>query len=102
MINATHLAFFNLVLFVLLSFCITVFIYIYPKKRIKPTVILFLYSLLPVLSIFRPGTYESGDLSLHIKFAMDFYNSLSNGILLPRWAAYTCGGFGCPHFIFIY
>src|SRR5581483_3315585 len=77
------------------------FKHFFPKSKFTPLVTIILLSLPPLLSVLKPGTYESGDLSTHIKFSMAFFKSLTEGDLLPRWAI-TCGGYGCPHFIFLY
>lgn len=76
--------------------------FIYPKKNIATAFIVILISIPPVLNIFRPGTYASGDLTLHAEYLRAFYGNLSNGIFIPRWAADFCGGNGCPTFMFSY
>jgi hypothetical protein len=60
--------------------------YIYPKKKINLRFTLFLLSLLPLISLLRAGVNESGDFSVHVKFAMDFYKNLQEGILVPQWS----------------
>lgn len=87
-------------IFMLLGFIIYKFIY--PKKNPNLLISIILISLLPLISILRKGTYESGDLSLHAKLAMDFYRNLTDGNLIPRWAPDFCGGYGCPDFIYLY
>jgi hypothetical protein len=59
-------------------------------------------SFLPLISILRKGGYESGDLSSHIQFAMQFYDNLVQGNLLPQWIGNHCSGYGCPAYIFIF
>lgn len=76
--------------------------YIYPKKKIKLGILLFFLSLLPLLSILRKGTYESGAFSDYVKFSMSFYESLKEGNLVPQWDSLRCAGYGCPQFIFMY
>ncbi len=76
--------------------------YIFPKKKINRLVLLLLISILPVISIFRNGTYESGDLPVHTSYLINFYENLKNNILLPQWAPILCGGKGCPNFMFEY
>jgi hypothetical protein len=83
-------------------FCIFIYQVIYPKKKIPYIVLLLGFSILPVLSILRKGIYESGDLSLHAARAMDFYTSLENGILIPRWASELNATYGYALFQFIY
>lgn len=63
---------------------------------------MLIVSLLPVISILRKGTYESGDLATHTAFTINFYENLRNGILIPIWASQLCGNYGCPLFEFLY
>jgi hypothetical protein len=83
---------------------VSLFVYkrIFPKKKINLLVLLLLISLLPLISILRPGSYESGDLSYHVKFAMPFFDNIMQGNLLPRWMENNCSGYGCPAYIFIF
>jgi len=75
--------------------------FIYPKKKVNLFVLLLLISILPIISIFRPGDYESGDFNIHIYRTMDFYKSLSEGILMPSWAGNLNATYGYPLFIFL-
>lgn len=75
---------------------------IFPKKNIPYPLILLGFSILPLLSIFREGTYESGDLTINIAKTMSFYNALSDGQLIPRWSAELNATYGYPNFIFAY
>jgi hypothetical protein len=70
------------------------------KKNIPPVFIVLIFSLLPVVSILRTGAYESGDFNIQIYRAIDFYNSLLHGILIPRWASILNAHYGDPVFIF--
>lgn len=76
--------------------------YIYPKRKLPLLVFLILVSLVPTVSLFRLGTYESGDFNLHIYRIMSFYDSLREGNLMPSWAAHINGTYGNPIFIFNY
>jgi len=76
--------------------------YIYPKKRINLFFLLLIISILPIISIFRAGDYESGDFNIHIYRIMSFYDSLKEGILMPSWAAELNATYGNPLFIFNY
>ncbi len=102
MINPYKLIVINLVASFFLLAGLIALRYVYPKRKINAFYLLIFISLLPILSVLRKGTYESGDLSLHAKFAMSFYESLRDGQIIPQWASMLCGGFGCPHFIFLY
>lgn len=72
------------------------------KKKITYFWLLVAVSILPVVMIFRSGTYQAGDLTLHTAYLYSFYDNLKNGLFLPAWADFLCGGFGCPVFMFEY
>lgn len=72
------------------------------RKNINYLTLIILISLLPIISIFRPGSYESGDLSVHTAYGMAFYSSLSEGNLVPNWAGDFNGRYGYPLFGFSY
>jgi 4-amino-4-deoxy-L-arabinose transferase-like glycosyltransferase len=76
--------------------------FIFPKRNINLFVLLILISLLPVISIFRIGTYQAGDLTAHTYYLQGFYENLKAGVFVPRWAGDFCGGYGCPIFIIEY
>lgn len=97
-INPQGLSAINLVLFLLLLLGFTGYKYIF-KKNINLLVLLICISILPIWSIFRNGTYESSDLTLHTHYLMSFFENLQNGIIVPQW---TNVGYGTPVFIFLY
>lgn len=101
MLPSYKLVFINLIISFLLVIGLITYKFLF-KRKINLFYLLIIISLLPIISIFRGGTYESGDLSLHSKIAMSFYESLKDGNLLPRWGVDLCAGYGCPDFIFIY
>lgn len=72
------------------------------KRKINLFYLLILISILPIVSIFRIGSYESGDLSLHVKRLISFYNLLINYHLIPRWTPEFNSGYGDPNFLFAY
>lgn len=76
--------------------------FIFPKKKINFFKLLLFVSFLPIISIFRAGTYESGDFNIHIYRIISFYNSLSAGIIMPSWAGDLNATYGNPLFIFNY
>jgi len=102
MIDPYRMVFVNLTLVFILGCALVFYRYVYPKKPLNLFIVLVVISILPVISILRTGTYESGDLTLHSVFLMSFYNSLKDGILFPQWSGGLCGGYGCPVFIFEY
>jgi len=92
----------SLILSICLGIGLVFFQYIYPKRRLSSLLLVILLSLLPVVSIFRPGTYESGDLSLHVIRTISFYNMLFTERTIPHWTPEFNAGYGDPHFLFSY
>src|SRR5579872_2205526 len=76
--------------------------FIYPKKKVNLFVLLLLISLLPIISIFRTGVYESSDLTFHISESIVFYKSLTQGNIIPIWGGDMNGTYGYPLFMFFY
>lgn len=72
------------------------------KKKINLFYLLILISLLPILSVLRPGVYESSDFSIHIYRTISFYSSLSEGNIMPSWAGELNATYGYPLFVFNY
>ncbi|OGH23441.1 MAG: hypothetical protein A2629_00135 [Candidatus Levybacteria bacterium RIFCSPHIGHO2_01_FULL_41_15] len=102
MIDPYRMVFVNLVSSILLLSGILIYRYIYPKRKINLFILLALISILPVISIFRSGTYESGDFNIHIYRIMSFYDSLRERNLMPSWASELNATYGNPLFIFNY
>jgi hypothetical protein len=78
------------------------YIYIFPKRKVNFFILVVILALLPLLSLLRPGDYESGDFNIHIYRIMSFYDSLKEGIFMPSWAAELNATYGNPLFIFNY
>lgn len=74
--------------------------YLKPKKTPPYPLIIFILSLLPLISLLRRGTYESGDLFIHVVRLISFYSSLNEGIMIPTWAGELNSGYGYPIFNF--
>lgn len=96
------MVFVNIIALLLLSFGAIIYRYIYPKKSINLLTLLMLISLLPLISILREGTYESGDLNIHVGFATSFFESLKEGNFIPSWSSQMIHGYGYPLFLFTY
>lgn len=96
------MVFVNFIAVILLSLGTIIYRYVYPKRNISLLALLTLISLLPLISILRKGTYESGDLNIHVGFAMSFFESLKEGNLIPRWSSQIIYGYGYPLFLFVY
>ena len=65
-------------------------------------ILLLVISLLPLLTLFRPGLPVTHDGQDHVARIANFYRSLSEGNLIPRWAANLNWGFGHPILMFLY
>jgi ABC-type multidrug transport system fused ATPase/permease subunit len=76
--------------------------FIFPKKKVNLFTLLLIVSVLPIISIFRAGDYESGDFNIHIYRMMAFFDSLKEGILIPSWAGPLNATYGNPLFLFNY
>ncbi len=92
----------SFVTFIVLTISVGLYQYVYPKKKIQPLALLLMFSVLPLISILRPGMPESGDFPLHTFFTMNFFNTLKDGNWLPQWASLAAGGYGEPFFIYMY
>src|SRR5581483_11648273 len=100
--NFYYMILVNLVIFFSLLISFVLFNIFYPSRKIPPLIIIPIISLLPLVNLLRPGTYASGDLSLHASYLMSFYENLKQGVLIPEWGGKLCYGYGCPTFIFEY
>lgn len=94
LINGIFVILVLLILFIYFKF--------FKKKNTNYLFILLIVSFLPVVSIFRAGTYESGDLSLHVMRTMSFYTIAFVENIFPRWTPEFNVGYGDPHFLFAY
>lgn len=71
------------------------------KRKVNLFVLMILISLLPLVSMLRPGTYESGDFNIHVYRTIEFYNAIQDGQLMPSWPENLNGTYGYPLFVFI-
>ncbi len=92
----------SVVSLVFLGIFLGIYRYIFPKRKLSLFVTLILISILPVISLIRPGTYESGDLTFHTIETMVFFKSLTQGIIFPIWAGDMNYTYGYPAFLFFY
>ncbi|MCL4546670.1 MAG: hypothetical protein M1576_02875, partial [Deltaproteobacteria bacterium] len=96
------MVFVNIVASLLLGIGVSFYRFVFPKKKINLFILLILISVLPIISILRPGDYESGDFNISIYRIISFYSSLKEGILMPSWAGDLNATYGNPLFIFNY
>lgn len=102
MLDPYRMVFINIVFsFIFLAGIIT-YRFIYPKKKINQLALLIIISLLPLFSMLRSGTYQSGDLSAHAVWTMSFSKILLTEHIIPRWTPEFYAGFGDPYFAFAY
>ncbi len=99
MLDPYRMVFVNIIASLFLLGGVVFYKFVYPKKHINLLALLILISLLPIISIFRKGTYESGDLTIHTHYLMSFFENLKAGNIFPQW---TNVGYGTPVFIFLY
>ncbi len=91
----------NIALLVILGITIGIYRYIF-RKKINFLFLLLLITAITSLSIFRVGSYESGDFNIHVIRSMEFYKSLMEGNIAPSWAPDLNATYGYPLFIFNY
>jgi hypothetical protein len=68
----------------------------------KEFIYLIIFSFLPLLSFFYPGLPLTHDGQDHVARIANFYMSLREGNLIPRWAANLNWGYGHPILMFLY
>lgn len=102
MVDPYRMVFVNIILSLILLGGILFYSFIYPKKKINLFILLIVIGLLPLFSMLRSGTYQSGDLSLHAIRTMSFYKILFTEHIIPVWTPEFYAGFGDPYFSFAY
>ena len=65
-------------------------------------IVLVLIAALPLLPFLHPGLPITHDGADHVARVANFYSSLSEGNLIPRWAANLNWGYGHPILMFLY
>ncbi len=102
MLDPYRMVIVNLIGLFILAIGTLIYKFVYPKKTINLSFLLILISILTTISIFRNGVYESGDFNIHLYRTISFYQSLSEGNLMPSWAGDLNANYGYPLFIFNY
>jgi hypothetical protein len=72
------------------------------KNFILPFTLLLLMTVLPVLPLLQPGLPVTHDGQDHIVRIANFYASLTEGNIIPRWGSNLNWGFGHPVLMFLY
>ena len=65
-------------------------------------IFVFLISLFPLFNLLTPGLPITHDSLDHVARIANFYQSLAEGIIVPRWAGDLNFGFGHPILMFLY
>lgn len=65
-------------------------------------IVIILISIVPVLDLFHPGLPITHDGQDHIARIANFYQNLSEGNIIPRWAGNLNWGYGHPILEFLY
>lgn len=71
-------------------------------KKHSTLLLVFLLSLLPIVNLLTPGLLITHDSLDHVVRVANFYQSLSEGIIIPRWAGNLNWGYGHPVLMFLY
>lgn len=71
-------------------------------KRHIPLIFLFFISLLPLVDLAHPGLPVTHDGQDHVARIANFYQSLTDGNIVPRWAGNLNWGYGHPILMFLY
>lgn len=72
------------------------------KNKIGIIFLLIIVSIFPILSLFHSGLPLTHDGQDHVARIANFYQSLSEGNLVPRWAGNLNWGYGHPILEFLY
>ena len=65
-------------------------------------ILLLVISVIPLLNLFQAGLPVTHDGQDHVARIANFYLSLSEGIVIPRWAGLLNWGYGHPILMFLY
>ena len=71
-------------------------------KRHIFLIVFILISIVPILDLFKPGLPLTHDGQDHVARIANFYQNLSEGNIIPRWAGNLNWGYGHPILEFLY
>lgn len=71
-------------------------------KKYWPLVLIFVFSLIPLIDLFHPGLPLTHDGQDHVARIANFYKNLTEGNIIPRWAGNLNWGYGHPILMFLY
>lgn len=71
-------------------------------KKFGPMLFIIIIGMVPLASLFHEGLQLTHDGQDHLARIANFYQSLSEGNLIPRWGANLNWGYGHPVMMFLY
>ncbi len=71
-------------------------------KKFLPVLLLCIAMFLPLIALVHPGLPVTHDGQDHVARIANFYRSLAEGNIIPRWAANLNWGYGHPILMFLY
>lgn len=71
-------------------------------KKFSGLILVVLISILPLVNLLTPGLPITHDGLDHVVRIANFYKSLSEGVIIPRWAGDLNWGYGHPILMFLY
>jgi uncharacterized membrane protein len=74
----------------------------FKNKLLIPVLILIILFIIPVLSLLHPGLPLTHDGQDHVARIANFYQALTEGNIVPRWAGSLNWGYGHPILEFLY
>src|SRR5579859_8122639 len=72
------------------------------KKHFIYLVLIIIIGLLPLFDLFHAGLPVTHDGQDHVARIANFYQNLTEGVIIPRWAANLNWGYGHPILMFLY
>ena len=100
--EASHMVIISLIATLIAAGILFGYHYTYPKKKLSSLIVLLIIAVLPLISILRFGSYESGDMTLHAGRSYSYAKILFTEHRLPLWNPEFNATYGDPHFLFAY
>lgn len=72
------------------------------KKHLYAAGLVFVLGLIPLYDLLSPGVFVGHDTKDHVVRIAHFYQSLQEGIIIPRWSSNLNWGYGHPVMMFLY
>ncbi len=75
---------------------------VYNMNKIIFPIVILMVSIIPLINLLHPGLPVTHDGQDHVARIANFYQSLSEGHIIPRWAGNLNWGYGHPILMFLY